>query len=292
MKFIEINPFVRYCIRTKLKKEFETGVPYIVYDRMILYFFSGCAKLIIGTQTHDIKKGGLVIINPEITFEFSEFDASTEICLLHFDYTSYYSSSQTFRILPSRADEFCAEDVLIEEAFDVETAFNECIVLNDMRFLEEEFLDMSRGFEKRGKYYEINLKGRLLSTLVNVVQNVFNEEYTFAKNDLSDRIIEYIDENYTKSLSNKQLGELFNFNPIYISKLVKNKTGYSLHEYIIMCRISRAVQLLETTDFLVMEIGFISGFADLPHFSRSFKKYMGASPEEYRKKVQSKINQE
>ncbi len=292
MKFIEINPFVRYCTRTKLKNEFDERVSYTLYDRIILYFFSGNATLIIGSEIHRIEKGGLVIINPNITFEFTSYDADAEICLLHFDYSSLYSSSQTFRILPSKAGNFCAGDILSEEAFEKETAFNEAIVLNDMKFLEESFLDMSRSFKKRGMYYEISLKGRLMSILVNVSQHLSDDEFAFVKNDLSDRIIEFIDENYTKPISNKQLGEIFNFNPLYISKLVKNKTGYSLHEYIVIRRISRAVQLLENTDHLIMEVGFISGFGDLPHFSRSFKKYMGVSPDDYRKRVQSKLNGE
>ena len=47
-------------------------------------------------------------------------------------------------------------------------------------------------------------------------------------------------------------------------------------------RNEEAARLLRDTEFSITEVGYVCGFADSAHFSRSFKKRVGRSPSEYR----------
>ncbi|MFN7191487.1 MAG: helix-turn-helix transcriptional regulator, partial [Rhodospirillales bacterium] len=49
-------------------------------------------------------------------------------------------------------------------------------------------------------------------------------------------------------------------------------------------RTQAAAVLLVKSECSLAEIGFVSGFADQPHFTRSFKKRVGCTPAQYREK--------
>jgi AraC family L-rhamnose operon transcriptional activator RhaR/AraC family L-rhamnose operon regulatory protein RhaS len=49
-------------------------------------------------------------------------------------------------------------------------------------------------------------------------------------------------------------------------------------------RIERSCRLLRTTDLPVTRIALDAGFSDPNYFSRQFRKVMGISPSEYRRR--------
>jgi AraC-like DNA-binding protein len=55
-------------------------------------------------------------------------------------------------------------------------------------------------------------------------------------------------------------------------------------EYFNRLRIQRACELLNNTALSVQEIGQTVGFSDPYYFSRAFKRIIGASPNQYRRK--------
>ncbi len=82
------------------------------------------------------------------------------------------------------------------------------------------------------------------------------------------------------------LAEQYHLSPCYLAHLFKKVTGYSVMQYLTMCRLSLARQLLSESDMSITEIVYNSGFSDSSNFSRLFKREMSISPIEYRKKAQ------
>lgn len=60
-------------------------------------------------------------------------------------------------------------------------------------------------------------------------------------------------------------------------------TGMSFTEYLIWFRLNKAKKLLKKGKTSCKEIGMSVGYTDYVQFTKIFKKYVGVSPETYRK---------
>jgi len=76
----------------------------------------------------------------------------------------------------------------------------------------------------------------------------------------------------------------FNFNPSYLSRLIKQNTGKSFMEILHAARLKRVCLLLETTDIPIENLIREVGYANIHYFYQLFKKHEGSTPYEYRKK--------
>lgn len=98
-------------------------------------------------------------------------------------------------------------------------------------------------------------------------------------------IIRFIEQHYMENLSLNTLSRTFNFNAIYINRMLKKETGFTFLETLTNKRMSEAVRLLEDTDWKLNKIAEAVGIPDQRYFSTMFKKYYGCSPRQYRQKM-------
>lgn len=68
----------------------------------------------------------------------------------------------------------------------------------------------------------------------------------------------------------------------HLSKLLNRETGQSFFDLLGGMRIERAKRLLADPARRIHEVSEASGYADVAHFSKSFKKIVGCTPGEYR----------
>jgi len=76
---------------------------------------------------------------------------------------------------------------------------------------------------------------------------------------------------------------LLNLHPNYLSQVIKNKTGHTVHHYITQRQVSTARSLLKNTRLSAKQISQQLGFSEPTHFSRFFKKHTGHTPNNFRK---------
>lgn len=69
-----------------------------------------------------------------------------------------------------------------------------------------------------------------------------------------------------------------------LAHLFKKETGLSIRAWIVRRRLSRAAELMLTTDQRVSEILYAVGFTDFSNFDHSFKQVFSVSPREYRRR--------
>lgn len=100
---------------------------------------------------------------------------------------------------------------------------------------------------------------------------------------LIGRLEDYIGAHYTEDLTIDRLSRQFYISPYYLSHLFKERTGYSLKQYILRRRIGEAQTRLYMTRDSVQQIAADMGFEDAAYFSRLFTKHVGLPPVEYRK---------
>lgn len=105
-----------------------------------------------------------------------------------------------------------------------------------------------------------------------------------AESAIAASVVDYVAKNYPDiNLSVDYIGQAFEKTPSYISKFFKNEYDINLYEYIQIYRINTAVRLLNATTESVKSISEITGFSNSNIFIRTFKKYIGTTPNQYRK---------
>ena len=99
-------------------------------------------------------------------------------------------------------------------------------------------------------------------------------------------IREFIGANYQNpSLPVKSISEHANMSASYTCTFFKNETGLTLNQYITEFRMKKATQLLADPRSRISDISSQVGYNDGNYFSKSFRKYTGVSPSEYREQV-------
>ena len=100
---------------------------------------------------------------------------------------------------------------------------------------------------------------------------------------LLNDILEFIGENYCRcDFSIQEVADHFKMLPSNISHFFKVNMNCGLLEYLIDLRITRAKELLHTTDLSIKEISLYIGYYNASSFIRRFKQHEGVTPNEYR----------
>ncbi len=102
---------------------------------------------------------------------------------------------------------------------------------------------------------------------------------------LVQRVITQIDLDLTADLSLKTQAKLQNVNASYLSSLFKKETGMTLTEYVNRKRIDQAIFLLNSSTLQIQIIAQRCGIPDVNYFTKTFKKYIGKTPREYRDNI-------
>lgn len=99
------------------------------------------------------------------------------------------------------------------------------------------------------------------------------------------KVISNIDYDLTADLSLKAQAALLNMNPSYLSTLFKKETGTTLTDFVNQKRVEHAILLLNSTPMQIQTIARECGIPDVNYFSKTFKKFIGQTPIEYRKTI-------
>lgn len=99
--------------------------------------------------------------------------------------------------------------------------------------------------------------------------------------------IDYITKNYDNYINVTDIAKICNMSVGETSRLFKKIVRKAPIEYLIEFRIKIASTLLIKTDMNITEIATSTGFSSPNYFTISFKKNMGLTPKEYRKKMKN-----
>lgn len=102
--------------------------------------------------------------------------------------------------------------------------------------------------------------------------------------DCITKLKRYIRGHYAKDITLSDAAEQVYLNPIYISRIFKERTGWTFTEYLAQVRIDAAVELLDNSNQYVYEICESVGYHNLKYFYKVFKKIKGCSPSDYRRR--------
>lgn len=91
-------------------------------------------------------------------------------------------------------------------------------------------------------------------------------------------MIAYLQENYMRNITRKDLSLEFKLTPEYINYVFKKETGSTPTEFIHSLRIKEGYRLIQEESLSIKEAAFQTGFCDEFYFSKIFKRIMKFPP--------------
>jgi two-component system response regulator YesN len=183
-------------------------------------------------------------------------------------------------------------DEIVKQSFSLEAAkyissgimnkvFNTMDEMNDKLndyFREDLELLINQEFET------LEMAKRKICEFCKQLSEYIDEQKESKNGNLSDEILAYLQEHYNDpSLSLDSIAQAFNLSPSYLSRFIKDQTGYTQKQHIDQLRMNEAKKLLATSSFTVKQIVEQVGYVDETNFIRKFKKLEGITPMLYRK---------
>lgn len=104
-------------------------------------------------------------------------------------------------------------------------------------------------------------------------------------------LCEYIMEHWSESaLSREQLADHFHVHPNHISRIFKTYGKTKYISFLNEVRLSRSMELLESSAYCITDIAALCGYTDLQYYIRCFRERYGLTPGDYRKRVKRPHN--
>lgn len=264
----------KYRLSSQIEPIFHSHSRYEIY-----YFHSGKCQYVIGGKSIDLAPGDLIIMN-----------GLREHGPVMDDRFTYIRSTVLF-------DGTAVRSVLIQpHSIDVlrpfaHASYFRCSLKGQLKL---EFEDML--FRLQRFYSKKNIMGyqRLRNTFLELLLFIYER---FVENDKSaDRLptvkektvqqaLSYIEQYYTEDIKLEQLSSHLFVSRFYLMKIFKELTDFTVFEYIHQRRVNQAKLLLALNkELTITEISFKVGYKQPSHFTRTFKKWTGLTPEQYRKR--------
>ncbi len=100
--------------------------------------------------------------------------------------------------------------------------------------------------------------------------------------NIEQEVKQYVKNHMMEEITIPAIAEELHFNPQYLMRSFKQKTGVSIIEYITGIRMNTARKILRDTKIPVRDIAFMVGYSDYAYFTRVFKRENSVSPSQYR----------
>lgn len=282
MEIYEINPFVRFAQKFVLT---ESGPQTSAYDHRLFYVEEGNCNIQINDDEHHLQKGSVVLFQSGTAYKFN-INKQIKIIAVNFDYTQKFNSIAA-SINPTETIYFNQNNILEELNFSNGTVLNLPAVIPCMYELNQPLNKIVNELEKNIMYANEVSSAILKEVILKIMRfAVFATTGTY---DKTIRIIQYIEENYRKNITNEELSKISGYHPYHLNRLMQKYAKTTTHKYLMNYRIKKAQEFLINTDLNISEISDLCGFKTPYYFSNMFKENLGVSPLKYRKEQKNKI---
>lgn len=194
--------------------------------------------------------------------------------------------------LSAEGEGFCFRYLIVDRSFCLENGLDTNAVSFDMKIQDErarvlmEELHAAYGRPASTAYGVLEIRALVLRLMLLLCRE---HGTATGQTDLSEpsiirikKAIDYIRASYGRPLPLEEAAAAVGVSGCYLSHEFRKYTGCSFVEYINRTRCMEAERLLLTTTLGIFEIGKHCGFENRSYFAKSFRRYTGMSPAEYR----------
>lgn len=295
--FSAINPYVRFVMRYYNTYEQHRVPRRSLYDYGLVVVLEGEIDFSYEGKTVEVHEGEAHIMPPAVNhFEYIKKGNTCSYFVVHFD-TVYRPETSDWRVddvyIPSCV--MGSSEMIMDEerlrAIRKEDAF----ITRPVKIKVHDFASLVEKLEKMEYVYELFNPtadaqwDRLLlkAYLQEILVDLFEPERRIRKGYQAacvGKFIAYVNENFHTDIDVAAIAKTYGFTPNYFRTLFKRATRLTPYDYIQRKRIDKSKVKLDLTSDSVQDIAFQVGFNDPYYFSKVFKKTVGMTPSEYRKK--------
>ncbi len=242
----------------------------------IYMYRSGSCRLSVEDCMYDVYKGDVFIIPPYTIHQLYQKEPNTlpyvrmymyitEACLKSFQFNEHSLLHSLELAKDNKRYHFTIND---------ENEYN-----NIIQCMENIYFNGKKEFYGKELLNRSNIL-QIMSLLSKNIVNELKPQGIIHSNPLIEKIISYINSSYTDDISLDSLTDMFFTNKSTLSKEFKDYTSHTIHNYLVMKRISVAKQeMAEGTP--PSQVYLLTGFKDYSTFYRTFQRTEGMSPKDY-----------
>lgn len=275
MKSSDINPHIRYAAThyNHLNKPFDS----ICYDCRFFFLIEGSGMIIADNKRYLFSKNTAIFFPPGTKYHFHLDKICHKIVLIVINFDLVNDYCYISKSLGTTSEHNFQPEKLI--TYKLPDAFSG-ILTKKVPGLIDSLTKCIDEFQNQNMLYRETSSALLKLCLMEFVRSHEREDELRRLTP----VLDYIHVHYNDtSLTNEFLAESFNYHPYYLSHLIKQYTGKSLHQYLISYRLKMAKENLISTDDSINIIAWKSGFHSTAYFIKIFKEYTGVTPRTYRR---------
>ena len=270
MNLTYLNPVIR---SVSLYERINRTDECVAYDSRIFYVVSGDITAVVGgVKLGHLSPGHLLYIPAGTPYKLK--GQYLRVVTVAFDPTVDHADREDVKPVPT-----AEYDPALVHSTEGLAPLDKMIHIEDMESERDNLLGLVSIFTSAEGEYRAHGSAILKQLLLKIMETV-------DENALPSRMVEaldkYIRDNASDDISNTELGAIFGYHPFYISKVLKDRKGTTLRQYIIAYRLKLARKLLSESAKSVNDVAEECGFNDPSYFTKTFKNAFGMTPKEYR----------
>ncbi len=242
-------------------------------------------------RTHEVRAGATILIRPDSPHVCRVKETFTDITTVYFGFTNITKGDRAFcRISSVSMDEFM-KYVSAEDDYGID--LQPCMMIRGTnRVIISELIERIH-YENSSDLYNKELMMRLLATelLVTISRALKEgwEESLLVRTGKAAELVhiakQYMIDNFNENISVSDVAGYVFLSQGYFARAFREEMGQSPMAYLIEIRIQKSCDLLRDQDLKISSIAEQIGFASPQRFNVAFRKIMGMTPMEYRRKI-------
>ncbi|MCY9663031.1 AraC family transcriptional regulator [Paenibacillus chondroitinus] len=274
-----IVPFVR-------QSDFAVRKPWSyperrLLDYLLVYIQEGTCCFHVDHKKYTFNAGQFCLVQPGSLLSLEGL-TNTVTPYIHFDLSFNPEREHSFPTRPGQIDLSAYQHLLqptIKDLYGVEMPVQ--VEPSKPLKLKETLLQVIEQAEKQDPLIQLKTQHLVTEIILSLLETYYQAPYTASQS--FDWITSYFSHHLSDPISLADMAARANLSISRFSMVFKQRYGISPHQYLMNMRVNHAKELLTHTDLSQESIASYCGFADLHHFSKTFKKRTGLTPGELKK---------
>ena len=244
----------------------------ILNSAVLLLGYNGTCKIAQDGREYILKKGTVQILFPNT---------------LHYGTESTEKNQSHFWCHFNLPDGFFIKEA--DDATELEES-GLCILpeFSKINNYEKFFVLFSQMIDEAQKMHETNNSKNVICDLyikillLSLIEQYRENSPKSNKKASVAQIKEWLKLHACDGITVSQAAQALNYNPDYLTQIIKADTGMTLCSYLNDIRLKEAKKLLLNTNKTVTQIAYSTGFSDEKYFMKIFRRNENVTPSEYR----------